>query len=42
MALNPLVIHIGGIDEVSAMAFICIHHEVAFSLSGVASKDIAA
>ena len=42
MPLNPLVIHIGGINEVSAMAFIGIHDKVAFSLCGVAAKDVAA
>jgi hypothetical protein len=42
MAFNPLVIHICGVYEVAAMAFVGIHNEVAFSLSGISSKDIAA
>jgi hypothetical protein len=42
MALNPLVIHICRVDEVAAMAFIGIHYKAAFSLSGVATKDVAA
>ena len=42
MALNPLVIHICSVDEVAAMAFIGIHNEVAFSLCGVAAKDVGA
>ena len=42
MALNPLVIHICRINEVAAMAFIGIHDKVAFSLCGVATKDVAA
>ena len=42
MALNPLVVHIGGIDEVAAMIEISIHYSVGLGLVGVAAKDITA
>jgi hypothetical protein len=42
VAFNPLVVHIGGINKVAAMAFVGIHYKVAFSLCGVATKDVAA
>jgi hypothetical protein len=42
MAFNPLVIHIGGVNEVAAMAAIGIHYEMAFGFGGVATKDVAA
>ena len=42
MAFYPLVIHIGGIDEIAAMAKVGIHDCVGLGLIGIATKDIAA
>jgi hypothetical protein len=42
MAFDPLVIHICGVDEVSTVAAIGIHHKVGFGFSGIAAEDIAA
>lgn len=42
MALNPLVIDIGGIDEIATVAKVSIHDGVRLALIGVTTKDIAA
>ena len=42
MAFHPLVIHIGGVDEVSAMAAVGIHYQVGFGFIGISAKNVAA
>jgi hypothetical protein len=42
MAFDPLVIHICGVNEVTAMAAIGIHNKVGFFFTRVAAEDIAA
>jgi hypothetical protein len=41
MALHPLVIHIGSVDEVATMMCVGIHNFVGLGFIGIAAKDIA-
>jgi hypothetical protein len=41
MSLYPLVIDIGSVDEIAAMACVGIQHFVGLSLVGVTTKDVA-
>jgi hypothetical protein len=41
MSFNPLVIHIGSVDEVTGMCAIGIHDRMGLGLIGIAAKDVA-
>ena len=41
MALNPLVVHIGSVDEIAGMALVGIHDAMRLGFIGIAAKDVA-